>query len=110
MTAPRCLRKLRGARRECGERVFLSTDELGRVREHCPKCARTEAGFCRDCSNRVQGAALFCPDCRKVRQRASEAQRNGEPSRQRQQRRNDKNRWARIKADPEAYAAYLAWR
>lgn len=63
----KCTFKL-GAGTRCGGSVSFSTDSLGRLVEHCPRCARRRAGLCADCPRPVDGAigkALRCAICKK---------------------------------------------
>ena len=62
-----CAFKL-GAGTTCGGALTFRTDRLGRVVEHCPRCARRTAGICADCPRPVAGArgkALRCASCKK---------------------------------------------
>lgn len=56
--------------RRCGGAIEFGRDALGRVTEHCGRCARRRAGICADCPRRVSGAvgkAERCTHCKRAK-------------------------------------------
>lgn len=66
---PRCTFRMGGGR-TCDTILELYTDRIGRVREHCPRCARRKAGICQDCPRPVAGKVGMALRCEPHRKKA----------------------------------------